>query len=64
MIRLLSQITLEFYYIEWNGAKINSTIKEGVDSASPSAYSHKEFKSILEDKYEQYGMIHAIESPR
>ena len=50
--------------MEWNGAKIDSTIKEVVASASPSASSHKEFKSIIKSKYEQYEIIHKIESSK
>ncbi len=54
----------EFYYIAWRGVKITSTIKEVVKSASDSKYSHDEFYDILNDEYQNYKVVHAIESQR
>ena len=54
----------EFYYIAWRGEKITPTIKEVVKSASKSKYSHKEFYDILNDEYQNYKMVNAIESQR
>ena len=54
----------EFYYIAWRGEKIIPTIKEVVKSASDSKYSHDEFYDILNDEYQNYKLVHAIESQR
>lgn len=54
----------EFYYINWIGHRITPTIKEVVKSSSKSKYSHEEFYSILNDEYQNYKIIHAIESQR
>lgn len=54
----------EFYYIAWRGAKITPTIKEIVKSASKSKYTHEEFYNILNDEYNNYKIVHAIESQR
>ncbi len=54
----------EFYYINWIGHKITPTIKEVVKSSSKSKYSHKEFYEILNDEYQNYKIIDAIESQR
>lgn len=52
----------EFYYITWNGENITPEIEEIVKSASPSKYSHDEFYNILNDEYDNYKIVHAIES--
>lgn len=54
----------EFYYITWRGENITPTIKEVVKSASKSKYAHDEFYSILNDEYQNYKMVKAIESQR
>ena len=54
----------EFYYITWRGLKITPSIKEVVKSASKSKYSHKEFYDILNDEYQNYKLVNAIESQR
>lgn len=54
----------EFYYIAWRGTKITPTIKEIVKSASKSKYSHDEFYEILNNEYQNYKVVHAIESQR
>lgn len=54
----------EFYYITWRGNNITPTIKEVVKSCSPSNYSHDEFYSILNDEYNNYKIVDAIESQR
>lgn len=54
----------EFYYITWRGNTITPEIKEIVKSVSPSKYSHYEFYSILNDEYETYKIVDAIESER
>ena len=52
----------EFYYINWIGHNITPTIKEVVKSASQSKYSHDEFYQILNEEYQNYKIIDAIES--
>jgi hypothetical protein len=54
----------EFYYITWRGEKITPEIKEVVKSASKSKYSHDEFYSLLNDEYQNYKIVNAIESQR
>lgn len=54
----------EFYYITWRGNNITPEIKEVVKSCSPSKYSHDEFYSILNDEYNNYRIVDAIESQR
>lgn len=54
----------EFYYIAFRGEKITPTIKEVVKSASDSKYTHKEFYEILNDEYQNYQVVQAIESQR
>lgn len=54
----------EIYYIEWTGKNITSTVKEVVKSASKSSYTHDEFYSILNDEYQNYKIVHSIESQR
>ena len=54
----------EFYYINWIGNNITPTIKEVVKSCSKSKYSHDEFYSILNDEYQNYKIVDAIESQR
>lgn len=54
----------EFYYIAWRGNNITPEIKEVVKSVSPSKYSHDEFYSLLNDEYQNYKIINAIESQR
>lgn len=54
----------EFYYIAWRGDKITPTIKEIVKSSSDSKYSHDVFYSILNDEYQNYKIVHSIESQR
>jgi len=54
----------EFYYIAFRGSDITPTIKEVVKSASDSKYSHDEFYDILNDEYQNYKIVHAIESQR
>ena len=52
----------EFYYINFRGANITPTIKEIVKSSSKSDYSHDEFYSILNEEYQNYKIVNAIES--
>ena len=52
----------EFYYIAWWGEKITPTIKEVVKSASKSKYSHEKLYDILNDEYQNYKMVEAMES--
>lgn len=54
----------EFYYITWRGENITPAIKEVVKSASPSNYSKEEFYSILDETYQNYRIVDAIESQR
>lgn len=54
----------EFYYIAWRGTKITPEIKEVVKSASDSKYTHDEFYDILNDEYQNYKIVHAIENQR
>lgn len=54
----------EFYYIAWRGEEITPTIKEIVKSVSKSKYSHDEFYDVLNDEYQNYKVVHAIESQR
>lgn len=54
----------EFYYITWNGEKITPEIKEIIKKTSPSKYSHKEFYSVLNEEYNNYKIVHALESQR
>ena len=54
----------EFYYINFRGANITPTIKEIVKSSSKSDYSHDEFYSILNEEYQNYKVVKAIESQR
>ena len=54
----------EFYYITWRGNNITPTVREVVKSCSPSKYSHDEFYSILNDEYDNYRIVEAIESQR
>lgn len=54
----------EFYYITWRGNDITPEVKEVIKSASKSTYSHKEFYSILKEEYDNYKIVHAIESQR
>lgn len=54
----------EFYYITWRGNNITPTIKEIVKSASDSKYSHDEFYDILNEEYQNYKIVNAIESQR
>ncbi|WP_405267826.1 hypothetical protein [Methanobrevibacter sp.] len=54
----------EFYYINWIGHNITPTIKEVVKSCSKSDYSHKEFYDILNEEYQNYKIVDAIESQR
>ena len=54
----------EFYYIAWRGNKITPTIKEVVKSASNSKFSHNEFYDTLNDEYQNYKIVNAIESQR
>ena len=54
----------EFYYIAWRGENITPTIKEVVKSASKSKYSSDEFYSILNEEYQNYKIVNAIESQR
>ncbi|WP_458457020.1 hypothetical protein [Methanobrevibacter sp.] len=54
----------EFYYINWIGHNITPEIKEVVKSSSDSKYDHEEFYQILKDEYQNYELIHAIESQR
>ena len=54
----------EFYYITFRGSKITPTIKEVVKSASKSKYTHDEFYDILNEEFENYKIVHAIESQR
>ena len=52
----------EFYYINWIGHNITPAIREVVKSASDSKYSHDEFYHKLNEEYQNYKIIHAIES--
>lgn len=54
----------EFYYITWRGTEITPTIKAVVKSASKSKYSHDEFYDILNDEYQNYKIVHALENQR
>lgn len=54
----------EFYYIAWRGENITPTIEEVVKSASESSYNHTEFYKILNDEYQNYKIVDAIESQR
>ena len=54
----------EFYYIAWRGNNITPTIEEVVKSCSDSNYTHDEFYDILNDEYQNYKIINAIESQR
>lgn len=54
----------EFYYIALRGNKITPTIKEVVKSASNSKFSHNEFYDTLNDEYQNYKIVNAIESQR
>ena len=54
----------DFYYIAWRGSDITPTIKEVVKSASDSNFTHKEFYDILNDEYQNYQVVNAIESQR
>lgn len=54
----------EFYYITWIGHNITPTIKEIVKSASDSNYTHEEFYDILNEEYQNYKLVNAIESQR
>ena len=54
----------EFYYIAWRGNNITPTIKEVVKSTSDSKYSHDEFYNLLNEEYQNYKIINAIESQR
>ena len=54
----------EFYYITWYGEEITPEIKEIVKSSSPSNYSHDEFYYILNDEYNNYKIVNAVESQR
>lgn len=54
----------EFYYITWRGNNITPTIEEVVKSASDSNYTHDEFYDILNEEYQNYKIVNAIESQR
>ena len=54
----------EFYYIAWRGTNITPTIEEVVKSASPSNFTHEEFYDILNEEYQNYKIVNAIESQR
>lgn len=54
----------EFYYIAWRGENITPTIKEVVKSASKSDYNHTEFYNILNEEYQNYKIVDAIESQK
>ncbi len=54
----------EFYYITWMGCNITPTIKEVVKSVSKSDYNRSEFYSILNEEYQNYKIVDAIESQR
>lgn len=54
----------EFYYIAWRGNEITPNVKEVVKSASDSNFTHEEFYDILNDEYQNYKLINAIESQR
>ena len=54
----------EFYYIAWRGSDITPTIKEVVKSANKSNYNKTEFYSILNNEYNNYKVVNAIESQR
>lgn len=54
----------EFYYINWIGHNITPEIKEIVKFTSRSTYSHNEFYSILNEEYNNYKIVDAIESQR
>lgn len=54
----------EFYYITWRGTNITPTIEEVVKSASDSNFTHEEFYDILNEEYQNYKIVNAIESQR
>ena len=54
----------EFYYITWIDDNITPEIKEIVKSASKSNYTHDEFYDILNEEYQNYKIVDAIESQR
>lgn len=54
----------EFYYITWRGTNITKTVEEVVKSVSDSKYSHDEFYDILNKEYQNYKIVHGIESQR
>lgn len=54
----------EFYYIAWRGNEITPTIEEVVKSASDSKFTHDEFYQKLDDEYQNYKIVNAIESQR
>lgn len=54
----------EFYYIIWRGENITPEIKEIVKSASKSDFNHTEFYRILNEEYQNYKIVNAIESQR
>ena len=54
----------EFYYIAWRGTNITPTIEEVVKSASDSNFTHEEFYDILNEEYQNYKIVNAIESQR
>ncbi|MBQ6100172.1 MAG: hypothetical protein IJL02_09990 [Methanobrevibacter sp.] len=54
----------EFYYITWRGNNITPEIEEIVKSASKSNYTHDEFYKVLNDEFQNYKIVDAIESQR
>lgn len=54
----------EFYYINFRGNNMPPEIKEIVKSCSPSKYTHEEFYKILDEEYQNYKIVNAIESQR
>lgn len=54
----------EFYFIHFRGSTITPNIKEVVKSCSKQDYSKKEFYNILNDKYQNYKIVNAIESQK
>lgn len=54
----------DFYYIAWRGSDITPTIKEVVKSANKSNYNKTEFYSLLNNEYNNYKVVNAIESQR
>ena len=54
----------DFYYITWRGNNITPTIEEVVKSASDSNYARDEFYDILNEEYQNYKIVNAIESQR